>query len=60
MAGYIDDLIKDEQEAPVQETKAAVEPAALAEPLPSGPTGNGGDARKTLYGDEFMNRYGRR
>lgn len=58
MAGFLDDLIQDEKadaQAPQVEVRVPDDDGE-----PKGPTGKGGDARTSLYGDEFMKRYGNR
>lgn len=57
MPGFIDDLLN--ATAPEAEAQSVPTEDAVMEPIPA-PTGNGGNARASLYGDEFMKRYGGR
>lgn len=56
MAGFIDDLIKGE----VQEEEKANVVEQVPQDIPEAPVGDGGDARRNLYGDAFLKKFGGR
>lgn len=61
MAGFIDELLAGVSVKDVVKQTTVVEeaPAEPQETPQNAPTGNGGEISHSIYGEQFMKRYGR-